>query len=77
MNVRIEKQSRVFTIILNRPEARNAVDGPTAALLAEAFREFEADDEFDHGMASLNTPDFLEGVKKYLDGKGRKGSFTD
>jgi enoyl-CoA hydratase len=47
MNVRIEKKSRVFTIILNRQEARNAVDGPTAALLAEAFREFEADDESD------------------------------
>ncbi len=29
----------------SRPEARNAVDGPTAAELADAFRAFEADDE--------------------------------
>ncbi|KVL88196.1 crotonase/enoyl-CoA hydratase family protein [Burkholderia stagnalis] len=33
----------VCTIILNRPERRNAVDGPTALLLREAFDRFEAD----------------------------------
>ena len=31
------------TIILDRPEVRNAVDGPTAAALAEAFADFDAD----------------------------------
>ena len=31
------------TVVLTRPEARNAVDGPTAAALASAFREFDAD----------------------------------
>ena len=30
-------------MILNRPEARNAVDGPTAEALADAFRDFDAD----------------------------------
>jgi enoyl-CoA hydratase len=34
----------VWTVILDRPEARNAVDGPTAAALADAFRRFDADD---------------------------------
>ncbi|MFI5044590.1 MAG: enoyl-CoA hydratase-related protein, partial [Acidimicrobiales bacterium] len=29
---------------INRPEVRNAVDGPTAAALADAFRTLEADD---------------------------------
>ena len=33
----------MFTVLLSRPERRNAVDGPTAAALADAFREFEAD----------------------------------
>jgi enoyl-CoA hydratase len=33
----------VTTIVLSRPERRNAVDGPTAAALAAAFRDFEAD----------------------------------
>ena len=43
MNVRIEKKDRVTTVILDRPEKRNAVDRPTATALAEAFRAFEAD----------------------------------
>ncbi|MFB8032413.1 crotonase/enoyl-CoA hydratase family protein [Streptomyces sp. NPDC056004] len=41
--VRIEREGPVFTVILHRPEVRNAVDGPTARQLADAFREFEAD----------------------------------
>jgi enoyl-CoA hydratase len=47
MSIIIEKQSRIFTIIIDRPEVRNAIDGPTAALLADAFRQFDADDESD------------------------------
>lgn len=43
--VTTERQGPVFTVILNRPETRNAIDGPTAAALAEAFRTFDADDE--------------------------------
>ncbi len=34
----------VATITLCRPESRNAVDGPTARLLLEAFERFVADD---------------------------------
>jgi enoyl-CoA hydratase len=45
MSVRVEQQGPVFTVILNRPEVRNAVDGPTARALVDAFRRFEADDE--------------------------------
>src|SRR5216683_1082742 len=33
----------VALVTINRPEARNAVDRPTALLLAEAFRRFDAD----------------------------------
>jgi enoyl-CoA hydratase len=44
MTVRIEHPSPgVTTVVLDRPEARNAVDGPTATALAAAFRAFEAD----------------------------------
>ncbi|MEV6135015.1 crotonase/enoyl-CoA hydratase family protein [Nocardia sp. NPDC051990] len=43
MTVRIERNGAVTTVILHRPEARNAVDGPTAAALVDAFREFDAD----------------------------------
>ncbi|HEY9392362.1 MAG TPA: crotonase/enoyl-CoA hydratase family protein [Mycobacteriales bacterium] len=41
--VRVERNGLVTTVILNRPYERNAVDGPTAAALAEAFREFDVD----------------------------------
>ncbi|MFF2995183.1 crotonase/enoyl-CoA hydratase family protein [Streptomyces sp. NPDC057950] len=44
MPVRTERQGYVTTVVLSRPGARNAVDGPTAVELADAFREFEADD---------------------------------
>ncbi|MBF6178517.1 crotonase/enoyl-CoA hydratase family protein [Nocardia otitidiscaviarum] len=43
VSVRVERNGPVTTVILHRPEARNAVDGPTAAALADAFREFDAD----------------------------------
>ncbi len=43
MSVRVEKSGPVTTVILQRPEVRNAVDGPTAEALAEAFRAFDAD----------------------------------
>ena len=45
MSVRIEKQGSVFTVVMHRPEARNAVDRPTADALVEAFLAFERDDE--------------------------------
>ena len=42
--VRTEQQGPVLTITLDRPERRNAVDGPTALALRAAFEAFEADD---------------------------------
>jgi len=47
MSVRAEKNGRITTIILDRPEKRNAVDGATAAALAAAFRAFDVDAEAD------------------------------
>jgi enoyl-CoA hydratase len=41
--VRVERDGPVTTVILDRPEVRNAVDGPTAAALAGAFADFDAD----------------------------------
>jgi enoyl-CoA hydratase len=42
-SVRVERSGPVTTVILDRPEVRNAVDGPTAAALEEAFADFDAD----------------------------------
>ncbi|MDQ3787407.1 MAG: crotonase/enoyl-CoA hydratase family protein [Actinomycetota bacterium] len=41
--VRVEQSGPVTTVLINRPSARNAVDGPTASALAAAFRAFDAD----------------------------------
>src|SRR5579863_7932668 len=43
--VRVERSGPVSTVFLYRPARRNAVDGPTAAQLAAAFRAFDADPE--------------------------------
>jgi enoyl-CoA hydratase len=43
--VTVRRDGPVTTIVLSRPHARNAVDDPTAAALAAAFRGFEADDD--------------------------------
>lgn len=45
MSVHSERKGAVTTVVLSRPEARNAVDGPTATALADAFRDFDADEE--------------------------------
>lgn len=43
MTVRVERTPPVTTVILDRPEVRNAVDRTTASELADAFRGFEQD----------------------------------
>lgn len=42
--VRVERNGPVTTVIIDRPQARNAVNGPTAAALYTAFEEFDRDD---------------------------------
>lgn len=44
-NVLYERDGETAVVTINRPAVRNAVDGPTAAELADAFRRFDADDE--------------------------------
>jgi len=45
VSVRSERFGPVTTVVLDRPEARNAVDREHAEALADAFRAFDADDE--------------------------------
>jgi enoyl-CoA hydratase len=39
-----ETEGPVAVVTIDRPDRRNAVDGPTAAALADAFRRFDDDD---------------------------------
>ncbi len=82
--MRIERDGPVTTIVLSRPERRNAVDGATAAALANAFREFDVDPDAAvavlHGeggvfcagadLKSVGTP---EGNRVAADGDGPMG----
>jgi len=43
--VQVERDGPVCIITINRPHARNAVDGPTAEALFDTFAAFDADDE--------------------------------
>ena len=45
MAVHYERRGASAVVTIDRQERRNAVDGPTAAELTEAYRSFEADDE--------------------------------
>lgn len=42
--IRTEASDAVTTIVIDRPERRNAVDGHTAKALSDAFRAFERDE---------------------------------
>src|SRR5919106_1260164 len=41
--VALQRDGPVCIVTINRPEVRNAVDGPTARALADAFRAFDHD----------------------------------
>jgi enoyl-CoA hydratase/carnithine racemase len=47
MPVRIERNDSMLTVILSRPEARNAVDPEHAQALHQAFIAFDTDDAAD------------------------------
>ncbi len=71
MTVNVVRNGPVTTVILDRPHARNAVDGPTALALYDAFEEFDRDESAsvavlwgDHGtfcagadLKAIGTPD--------------------
>ncbi len=47
MLVTTQKKNHICRITINREQVKNAVDGPTAKALADAFRDFEEDKESD------------------------------
>src|SRR5438034_1174256 len=44
MSIEFRSQGPVAVVTIDRPEVANAIDRPTAAALADAFRRFEADE---------------------------------
>src|SRR5262245_49807561 len=76
-SVRIERKGAVTTVVLSRPAVRNAVDGPTARALADAFRAFDADDEAAVAVLWGEGGTFCAGADLKAIGTDRGNRFTD
>ncbi len=74
--VRYEVDGPVAVVTIDRPEVRNAVDGPTARQLAEAFRRFEADDDLAVAVLTGDDGTFCAGadLKAISDGRGNRAT---
>ena len=72
--VRVEREGPVTTVILSRPEVRNAVDADTAAALARAFLEFERDEAAKVGVFWGDHGCFCAGadLKAFSEGGGNR-----
>jgi enoyl-CoA hydratase len=69
--VTTEVVDRAFVVTIDRPAVRNAVDGPTAALLFEAFTAFDADDALDVAVLTGAGGTFCAGADLKGIGEGR------
>lgn len=73
-NVRFETQDDIAIITIDRPEVRNAVDGPTASELAAAFRRFDDDEALSVAVLTGSGGFFCAGadLKAVSDGRGNR-----
>jgi enoyl-CoA hydratase len=74
VSVRVEKAGPVTTVILDRPEVKNAVDRKTAEALADAFRAFDQDPEARVGVLYGDHGTFCAGadLKAIASGDGNR-----
>ena len=74
MTVHTHRDGPVLVVTIDRPEVRNAVDGPTAAALSEAFREFDTDDSASVAVLTGSHGTFCAGadLKAIADRRGNR-----
>jgi len=74
MSIRTESRGPVTIITIDRPAARNAVDHPTAAALADAFRSFDRDESASVAVLTGAAGTFCSGadLKAVSDGRGNR-----
>lgn len=72
--VRVEDDGQVRIVTIDRPASRNAIDGPTAAALADAWREFDADMSVSVGVFTGAGGTFCSGadLKAVSSGQGNR-----
>ena len=75
-NLIVEKEDGVTIVTINRPEVRNAVDGPTADELAAVFRDFDTDAGQSVAVLTGAEGTFCAGadLKAISDGRGNRVS---
>lgn len=73
-DVEVATHERTRVVTINRPSRRNAVDGPTAAALADAFRAFDGDDNLDVAVLTGANGVFCAGadLQAIAEGKGNR-----
>lgn len=71
-NVLTQADGPVFTVTINRPQARNAVDRDTAQALYDAFKAFDADEDLSVAVLTGANGNFCAGadLKAVSDGRG-------
>ncbi|HEX6778094.1 MAG TPA: crotonase/enoyl-CoA hydratase family protein [Ktedonobacterales bacterium] len=74
MAVQVERNGPITTVILSRPEVRNAVDRQTAEELIRAFRAFDSDPEALVGVLAGDHGQFCAGadLKAFASGSGNR-----
>jgi enoyl-CoA hydratase len=74
MSVKVEKRGEITTVILSRPDVRNAVDRASARALADAFRNFENDSTSSVGVLYGDHGAFCAGadLKAIASGHGNR-----
>lgn len=72
MSVCVEDRGSVRIVTIDRPEVRNAVDGPTAQLLYDVFVDTDGDDEIAVTVLTGSAGTFCAGadLKAISDGRG-------
>ncbi|MET0803191.1 MAG: crotonase/enoyl-CoA hydratase family protein [Acidimicrobiales bacterium] len=74
MTIHFEADGAVAVVTIDRPDVRNAVDGPHAAELADAFRRFEEDEDLSVAVLTGADGTFCAGadLKGVADGRGNR-----
>ena len=73
MAVTVERSGPVYTVVLSRPDRRNAVDADTARALTEAFSAFDADSDALVGVLYGDNGTFCAGADLKAISEGKIG----
>jgi enoyl-CoA hydratase len=73
----VEREDSIAIVTIDRPQVRNAVDGPTAIALADAFRAFDEDPALNVAILTGARGTFCAGADLKAISEGRRRAFTE